>query len=327
MKALVTGSSGFIGSHLAAELAKRSYEVQCLIRKTSRRRFLENLNVRFVLGDCRDKESLRPAVRGMDYVFHLAGVINALDWKTYFETNTQGTQNLLEACLEENPRLQKFVFVSSISACGPSPRGTALREDDDCRPVSDYGRSKLRAEQIVLGSTDRLPLTIIRPPNVIGPRQKELFEFIKLLHKGIKPLIGTGEPQTSLASVDDIVKAIILTAVHPRSCGQIYFVTDGRAYSWRDIAGTVAESLGPRRFYLKIPYAVQYVLAALFEIGSTMKRTSPLFTRQNISATRKYCWIYDSSKITNELGFKPSLEMEETIRKTVAWYKKEGMIT
>lgn len=326
MKALVTGSNGFIGSHLAEALARRGDEVFCLVRKTSRTDSLEGLNVRFVVGDVREKDSLRPAVRGMDVVFHLAGVINAVDWTTYFEANTQGTRNLIEACLEENPQLRKFVFVSSISALGPSPCGKALREEDECRPVSDYGRSKLMAEKIVLGLADRLPVTIIRPSNIIGPRQKELFESIKLLAKRIKPLIGTGEPQTSLAGVDDLVRAIILAADSPNSRGKIYLVTDGRAYAWRDITEAVAEALGPRPLYLKVPYPVQYALAAVVELGARFRKRRPLLTRSNVRATRKYCWIYDGSKIERELGFKPELNMKETVRRTVEWYQKAGLI-
>jgi nucleoside-diphosphate-sugar epimerase len=284
------------------------------------------LNIRFVLGDCRDKESLRPAVRGMDCVFHLAGVIRALDWPAYYDANTRGTQNLAEACLEENPALRKFVFVSSISALGSSPPGKALSEDDECHPTTDYGRSKLLAERIILGLADRLPLTIIRPTNVIGPRQQELFASIKLIAKRIKPLIGTGKPQTSLVSVEDLVRAILLAAESPESRGKTYLVTDGRAYAWRDIVEAVAEALGPRRIFLKIPYPIQYAVAAFSELGARFTKTRPRLIRSHIRATRKDCSIYDGSKIERELGFKPRFDMGESIRRTVAWYRKEGMI-
>ena len=326
MKALVTGSNGFIGSHLAEALAKRGDDVTCLVRKTSRTESLQGLNVRFVAGDVRDKESLRPAVRGLDWVFHLAGIITAGDWKTYYDANTLGTQNLVEACLEENPGLRKFVFVSSISALGPSPDGRALDEEAECRPVSDYGRSKLLAEKIVLGSADRLPITIIRPSNIIGLRQRELFESIRLLAKGIKPLVGTGKPQTSLSSVEDLVRAVLLAAEDPKSRGQVYLVTDGQAYAWRDITEAVADALGTRRLYLKVPYPVQYALAAVCEFGARLGRTTPRLIRSHVRATREYCWIYDGSKIGRELGFTPALGMKETVRRTVEWYRKEGMI-
>jgi nucleoside-diphosphate-sugar epimerase len=325
MKALVTGANGFIGSHLVLELVNRGWDVSCLVRKTSRLESLEGFSVRMVIGDTRDKESLRQAVRGQDVVFHLAGAINAPDWKTYHEINAVGTLNLVEACLEENPGLRRFVHVSSISAAGPSPRGTALREEDECRPISDYGRSKREAELLVLERGDRLAVTIIRPPNVIGPRQKELSDSIKLIRKRILPLIGTGRPQTSLAAVGDIVAALILAAERSESRGQIYFVTDGRAHSWREITRTVVEALGMRGPFLKIPYAIQYAVAGAVEAVARIRGKMPVLSRSIVQDARKYFWIYDSSKIERELGFKPSFDVFESIRQAVALVKDRGL--
>ncbi len=322
MKVLVTGSSGFIGGHLVEKLAGRGDEVQCLVRKTSRTRELERLNVRLVIGDCRDKESLRPAVKNMDYVFHLAGVINALDWQTYHEVNTLGTQNLLEACQEENAGLRKFVFVSSISAAGPSPCGASLREEDECHPVSDYGRSKLEAERFVLGRKDRQPVVIIRPSNILGPRQRELMYSIRLLRMGIMPVVGSGSLQTSLASVFDVVEALILAAENPRSAGQVYFITDGRAYAWSEITEAITEGLGVKKFYLKVPYAVQVAAAALSEALARARKKTPLLSRQHLASSRKYCWVYDGTKIERELGFKPTMDMKAAVRSALDWARE-----
>jgi len=326
MKVLVTGSNGFIGSHLAEVLARRGDDVVCLVRKTSRTDSLAGAKVGFAVGDVRDLESLRPAVRGMDRIFHLAGVINASSWAAYHEANTVGTQNLIGACLEENPGLEKFVFVSSISALGPSPPGKALDETAECRPVSDYGRSKRLAEQAVLEAAGRLPVTILRPANILGPRQSELFESIKLLSRGIKPLVGRVESRTSVAAVEDLVRAIVLAADDPRSRGQIYLVTDGCSYSWRELTDAVAFALGPRRRYLKIPFPVQYAVAAGSELGARLKRTTPRLTRSNVTAPRKFDWVYDGSKIGRELGFVPEHDMADAVRRTVEWYRTRGMI-
>lgn len=324
MKALVTGANGFIGSHLVLELVKRGWNVSCLVRKTSRLESLEGSSVRMVIGDTRDKESLRQAVRGQDVVFHLAGVITAPDRKTYHDINAIGTLNLVEACLDENPALRKFVYVSSISAAGPSPRGTALREEDECKPVSDYGRSKREAEVFVLERGDRLAVTIVRPPNVIGPRQKELADSIGLIRKRILPLVGTGEPQTSLAAVGDVVAALILAAEKPESRGQIYFVTDGRAHSWREITRTVVEALGMRGPLLKVPYGIQYLAAGAVEAVAWIRGKTPALSRALVRDARKYYWIYDSSKIERELGFKPSFDVSESIRQAVALVRERG---
>jgi len=326
MKCLITGGSGFIGGHLAEELARRGDDVYCLVRKTSNTQWLRKLNVKLVEGDCRDKGSLRNAVRGMQVIFHLAAVIDALNWEIYYEANTKGTQNLIECCLEEAPGIKRFVFVSSISACGPSDPGRRMTEDDPCRPNSGYGRSKCLAEEIVLGYKDRLPVSIIRPPNVLGPRQKELFESMKLIRKRIQPIIGSGEPQTSLAGVDDVVKALILAAEKDESRGRVYFVTDGRDYAWGEITNTIAELLGVKKILIKVPYGPQYLIAWASEMAGRMRGKTPLVSRQHVVAARKCYWLYDGSKIERELGFRASMDMRGALKKTVDWYRGQGLL-
>jgi len=325
MKALVTGANGFIGSHLVEALVQRGWDVSCLVRRTSRLDSLAGRPVRMVVGDSRDRESLRPAVRGQDYIFHLAGLINAPDTKTYFEANAGGTLNLLEACLEEGPPFRRFVHVSSISAAGPSPCGGApLREDDECRPITDYGRSKLEAERLVLERADRLPVTIIRPPNVIGPRQKELADSIRLIRRRILPLVGTGRPQTSLAYVGDVVAALLLAAERPDSRNQIYFVTDGPGHSWREVTRAVIDALGMRGPFLRVPYGLQLAAAAIAEAVARLRKTVPVVSLANVLAARRYCWIYDGSKIERELGFRAATDLAEAVRLAVAWVVEGG---
>jgi nucleoside-diphosphate-sugar epimerase len=323
MRSLVTGGSGFIGSHLAAYLVSRGDEVSALVRATSQTQFLRDLNVNLVIGDIRDRDSLRPAVRGMDYVFHLGGVISALDRDTYFAVNTQGTRNLLDACLSENPGLRKLVFVSSISAAGPSPCGAALDEDAESRPISDYGRSKLAAEEAVLAASGRLAVTVVRPPNVLGPRQKELVESIKLLRNRIKPLIGRKDSRTSVAAVTDVVRALVLAAEDPRSAGRVFYVTDGRAYSWREITDAVADAVGLGRIHLPVPFAVQYALAAAAEAIARVRKRRPAVSREHVLAARRYCWVYDASRIERELGFHPSMDMKAAVQSAVDAFRAE----
>jgi nucleoside-diphosphate-sugar epimerase len=323
MRALVTGSNGFIGSHLAAWLAGHGHDVACLLRRTSRTDSLEGLNVGRVIGDIRDRGSLEAAVRGREWIFHVAGIVSAADRTTYFAVNADGTRNLVEACLKAGaPDLRKFVFVSSMAAAGPSPRGTALDEDAPCRPVSDYGRSKLAAEETVLASRDRLPVTVIRPPNVLGPRQKELADAIRLMRFRLRPVIGTAETKTSIVSVEDLVRALALAAEDPRSAGRVYYVTDGRAYSWGDITGAIAEAVGRRRFYLPVPYAAQYALAAAAEAVARLSGSKPLISRDLVAAARRDSWVCDGSRIREELGFEPRTDMRAAVRAAVAWERE-----
>jgi len=320
-KALVTGANGFIGSHLAEELVRRGWEVTCLVRRPRGLGWIETLQVRLVRGDCREKPTLGPAVEGADYVFHLAGVIDALEWEEYYQANVVGTRNLLEACAERNPGLRKFIHVSSISAAGPSEKGRVLTEDDPNRPVSAYGRSKLAAEEAVREFGQRLPFVIIRPPNVIGPRQKELREAIRLVKKRIKPVVGTGEPQTSLCYVRDVVEALILAAERPEADGRTYFLAYPRPYAWSEITDAIEGALGIRRILLKVPYRAQWLVAAASEAVARLTRRKPKLTRANVLAARKYYWIYDGSRIKRELGFEPRTGLKEAIRETIDWYR------
>jgi nucleoside-diphosphate-sugar epimerase len=319
-KALVTGANGFIGSHLSEELVRRDWVVTCLVRRPSGLGWIETLPVGLVRGDCREKATLIPAVEGVDYVFHLAGVIDALKRVDYFEANVLGTRNLLEACVERNPGLKKFIHVSSISAAGPSEKGRALTEDDPNRPVSDYGRSKLEAEEAVREFGQKLPFVIIRPPNVIGPRQKELLEAIRLAKKRIKPLVGTGEPQTSLCYVRDVVEALILAAECPEADGHTYFLADPRPYAWTEITDAIEEALGIRRILIRVPYRAQLLVASVSEAVARLTRRKPALTRTSVRAARKYYWIYDGSRIKKDLGFEPRTSLKEAIRETIDWY-------
>lgn len=326
MRALITGSNGFIGSHLAEALVGRGDEARCLVRTTSRTHSLEGLPLRLVFGDTRDKASLKQAVRGVDCVYHVAGAINARNWQTYEDVNITGTRNLVEACLEDAPRLQRFLFVSSIGAAGPSSCDTPLTEADEPRPVSDYGRSKLLAEEIVHQQAGRLPTTIIRPPNVLGPRQRELWQSIRLIRRGVLPLVGTTRTRTSIIGVADLVRSLVVAAEHPRSVGQTYLVAYRQPYTWREITATLAETLGVTRTWVRVPYLVQYAVAALSELGAWVWNTAPLISRSNVRAARDYCWVYDGSKIERELGVHPSMNLEAILHETVAWYRTRGML-
>jgi nucleoside-diphosphate-sugar epimerase len=317
-RCLVTGASGFIGSHLAAALVSLGHEVTCLVRHSSRVGYLSTLPVRLVVGDCCDRGSLRAAVSGAGHVFHLAGAITAADRQAYFDINVGGTKNLVEACLEWNPGLRRLVHVSSIAAAGPSPRGSILTEADECRPVSDYGRSKLEAELVLRRLGKLLPWVIIRPTNVLGPRQRELEESIGLLRMHLKPLIGRKDSRTSVIGVWDLVRALILAAASDRAIGRTYFVTDGTALSWRDITSAVARAAGVRGVSLPVLYPVQYMAAAAAEQIARRRGQAPLFTREQVLDARKHEWVYDSGAISRDLGFRPELDLAGVVARTFA---------
>ena len=240
----MTGATGFIGSHLVEALLQKEVQVQCLVRQTSDLTWLKNLPIEVVHGDCNDKASLGEAVKGIDQVFHLAGVTKAIKDKTYFEVNALGTENLIHACLENNPRLQKFIYLSSQAAAGPCQDGGTKKESDLCEPVSAYGHSKRIGEEFVLAHTHEIPLFILRPSAVYGPRDRDIYAFFKLLSKRINPCLSGQDQHISLCYVRDIIQAILLAAEAQESSGEIFFLSDGHDYRLEEIGNAFAQAMG-----------------------------------------------------------------------------------
>ena len=155
MKALVTGATGFIGSHLVEELIKKGYGVTCLVRKTSHLKWIEGLDVTILCGDCEDEGSLDHLPPDFDYIFHLAGLTKARKDEDFFCVNARGTENLMKAISTKVPGLKRFIYLSSLSATGPSNNGTPLNETTVPKPVSSYGKSKLEGEGVIARYKDR----------------------------------------------------------------------------------------------------------------------------------------------------------------------------
>ncbi|MEO8447108.1 MAG: NAD(P)-dependent oxidoreductase, partial [bacterium] len=174
MKALVTGATGFVGSHLVDRLIEKNYEVYCLKRKTSSTKWLDGKNVKFVEGDLFSNEALGNCIREMDYVFHVAGLVKAKTKQGFYHGNTEATKNLLEITYKVNPGIKKFIFISSQAAAGPTLTDKPKDENDKPEPITTYGITKLKAEEEVEKYKDKFPVTIIRPPAVFGPRDTEI---------------------------------------------------------------------------------------------------------------------------------------------------------
>ncbi len=320
MKALVTGSSGFIGGHLVRHLLQRNFDVSCLVRTASRTAALAELPVTLVGGSYFDLDSLRRAVRGMDYVFHAGAVLSAPDWPGYFKTNVEGTANILLACAQANPGLRKFVFVSSISAAGPARDGRPLRESDPGRPVSLYGESKFQAEQAAAGFMGRLPVVIVRPPNVLGAGQKELQAAMNLMRRRIVPIIGRRAKQTSICFVQDLVRALLLVAEADRAIGKTYFVAAEESYSWREILQQLLREMD-LKLVLKIPHPLLLGVAWVSEAVSALTGGPPLVTRSDLRSARENYWLCDAGLIGAELGFRTEVRFVRGIGDIVRRYR------
>jgi nucleoside-diphosphate-sugar epimerase len=326
LKALVTGGTGFIGSHLVEALLKINIQVRCLLRETSDMKWLKGLPVEVSFGDCNDKTSLREAVEGVEQVFHLAGVTKAIHEKTYFEVNAFGTENLIHACLEHNPRIQKFIYLSSQAAAGPCQNGYKKKESHPCEPVSPYGQSKRMGEELALAHATELPLLILRPSAVYGPREKDIYIFFKLLSKRIKPCLSGKDQHLSLCYVEDIIQAILLAAQSQEPSGEIFFLSDGQDYRLEEMGDIFAQAMGVNAYCVRIPEWMISGVASFSEYLSKLSGKPPLLNKGKVEEMVQRNWVCDITKARTVLGFEPHVPLAQGAKLTFEWYKKENWL-
>lgn len=326
LEALVTGSNGFIGSHLVEALLAKGYSVTCLVRKTSDLRWVRDLPVGFAYGDVCRSEMLADAVREKDYIFHLGALTKAMDRATYFEVNYRGTRNLLTATLAHNPAIKRFLLMSSLAAAGPSTQSRPVCEDDECCPVSHYGQSKLEAERSALDYARWIPITIIRPPTVFGPRDRDLLPYFKLAARRVMPILGYRERRTSLIYVSDLVEGMIAAAQSQAAVGQTYFVSNDKAYTWEELSSLISHAVGKNSLEIRIPERVLRLVALISERIARLGGKPALINPQKALEMVQDAWVCDSSRAREELGFETRFPLEKAFAETVAWYRKAGWL-
>jgi len=326
LKALVTGATGFIGSHLVEALLREGVEVRCLVRRKSNLRWIQGLNVDLVYGDCVDRYSLSDAVKGIDHVFHLAGLTKAIREEDYFKVNGYGTENLIHACLVNNSSIKKFIYLSSQAAAGPCFNGGKKKESDTCCPVSPYGRSKRMGEEFLIEHFEDIPIIILRPSAVYGPRDRDFYVFFKILKKGINPCIFNSQQYISLCYVEDIISALLLASNFETTQGEIFFLSDGNEYKLDEIGKIFAEAMEIKVYHIHIPEWVVYGIASFSEIISKFLGKPPLLNSGKLNEMVQKNWVCDITKARNILGFRPRFTLREGVRLTYQWYCQENWL-
>ncbi|MFH1038507.1 MAG: NAD(P)-dependent oxidoreductase [PVC group bacterium] len=323
-KALVTGGSGFIGSHLIEALLREGWEVRALVRETSSRERLDRRGLELAVGDLTEKGSLEKSLGGVAAIFHLAGRIKARSRDEYFRTNWLGTKNLLEAAAERAGDLRQFIYVSSLSAAGPSPDGHPLTEEEEARPVSLYGESKLAAEREAERFSDRLPIAVLRPAAVYGPRDAETLQVIKLARWGVRFRPGRADNIFSAVHVADLVDAILRAAENSTPEFRAYFIGDGNKYSWRETFDLLAAVLGKKSFSLTVPW--EPARAGVRLLAGLFPRSPAAFYLDKIGEMSHNYWVCNISRARKELGFNPRYDLNRGLRETVDWYRTKGWL-
>lgn len=323
MKALVTGATGFIGSHLVERLLYRGDEVSCLTRNPSHLRWLNGSRVKVIRGDCADPDLGRHIGEDFDWVFHLAGLTKTLDRTELYRVNGDGTANLgtMVAQMRRPPRL---IYLSSVAAAGPSRDGHPLRESETPQPVSDYGRSKLDGEKALMGLGGTVPWVIVRAPVIYGPRDRGLLPFFQLAKRRIAVHLG-GRRALSLCYVEDLVRGLQLAAERGNP-GEIYYLAEGAPRTWREISDAIAEALGVRPLTIPLPSALLGVAAWASEGVARLTGMQPLVTRDKACEMRERYWVCDAGKARQDLGFATSTPLRTGTQRAVEWYTSCGWL-
>jgi nucleoside-diphosphate-sugar epimerase len=234
--------------------------------------------------------------------------------------------NLVETCAEVNPGLRRFVYVSSIAAAGPSSSPVTRDENAPARPANEYGKTKLLGEEAVKEHGEELPFVIIRPTNVYGPGEAEFLAIARIVRKRVKPLIGNGRKQMTLCAVWDLVDVLVMAAVDDRAVGNTYCITDGQTYSYREIVDAIAALLDVTGFTIPLHHPALATLLSLRNLAGSITGRRSFLTVKRLRALKDAYLLFDGSRAERELGFVPRITLEEGLRRTIDWYRSEGML-
>jgi nucleoside-diphosphate-sugar epimerase len=318
---LVTGGTGFIGSHLLDRLSASGEPVRCLIRKKSAHRKLPS-GVEPAPGDLESGEGVAAALIGVDRVIHLAGVTKALAPAHYYAGNARATETLVRAMAGSSARL---LHVSSLAAAGPSPDGVLLTEDAPPRPLTHYGKSKLEAEQIVRRLAPGA--IIVRPPVVYGPRDTDVFQLLKSISRGVVLEIAGGERWFSAIYVEDLVEGLIIASRTIPAAGRTYYLANREPVSWSRFGETAAAIMRRRPRVLLVPLGAARAAGWLAEAWSRVRGRPGIISREKITEAQCTHWTCNPARAASELGFEAETSLEAGLARTLAWYKEAGWLS
>jgi nucleoside-diphosphate-sugar epimerase len=323
MRALVTGATGFIGSHVADRLVERGDNVRALARPDSDVSYLEERGVEVVRADLADPSSLGPAMEGIEVVFHAAAQVSDWDpWREFQSVTIEGTRNVLRAAAGAN--VARFLHVSSDAVYAHRYLGKRMTEETPLETRFSwwdyYRRSKLRAERVVwrYENDGRLAVTVVRPGVVLGERDRATVPGVTAFLKSKSAAyLGSGRNRLPYVYAGDVADACILAASNEGAVGD-----SAETVTQRDLFAAVAEEGGltlPKR---AMPLPVLYGVALAMELASLAsgRRSRPSLSRFGVTMIGQD-YLEDASKAKRELDWEAQTSMREAVRRSAEWQR------
>ena len=324
MRALVTGGTGFIGSHLINHLLNNgNAEIFALVRDTKNLKWLDGLDVHFLNGDL---FSIPTLPSNIDYVFHIAGITKARKLADYYTVNQHGTASLFKSLQAQNISPKKIFFLSSTAAAGPSLDGNPVKENDAPHPVTAYGESKLFGEKEALEFKDVFPLVIIRVGAVYGPRDEDFLSYFKTIKKGILLSLASQERWYCLCYIKDLIYSFDLCIQKPIKSGEIINIADPQHVTWDEFGRIAGEVLGKKLLTVKCPLFLLKAAALVWEGAAALTNKPSTFNRDKLKAIGQTSWFTEIKKAERLLSFSPRFNLRAGLQETLKWYIDQGWL-
>jgi nucleoside-diphosphate-sugar epimerase len=329
MRIAVAGGTGFVGSHVVELLLELGYEVNCLVLPKEGPLWLEGLRggdrLAFFEGSVTERASLGPFLAGCGAIVNVAGLTRCRTEKGFFAVNAGGAVNLVESALSLPDGPRHIISMSSLAASGPCPEGRCLGEDEEQRPLTPYGRSKVALEAALRAYDGRMNSTFIRAPGVYGPRDRDFLQYFKIVERGLRVIAGRRRVM-SLLYVKNLAAAIASCILNPAAYGQAFFIADEGEYDWDDFSAMVEKSLGKRTLRIQVPEWLVAAVAFFSEAAKHVMKRPPLLDRYKLLEMRQRRWVVSTAKAERLLGFKPAASSPDAIAETGRWYRERGWI-
>ncbi|MGD2152048.1 MAG: NAD-dependent epimerase/dehydratase family protein [Gemmatimonadales bacterium] len=319
---LVTGGTGFVGSHAADVLIEAGWRVRCTVRTTSDRRWLKGKPVEPVDVDLREG-GLEEAVAGIDAVVHCAGLTRGSRGALY-AANRDVTAALADACVETGRRI-RFVYCSSQAAAGPSSIWRPRELEEPPRPASDYGRSKLAGEVEALRRSEALQVVVVRPAAVYGPRDEDTLPYFRMAARGVVLVPGLFTRLVQIVHVRDVARALLLAVERPEAVGRTYFVAHPEVITWRQLAAALGRAVGRRATRLHLPAWLVQAAGVVAGLVGGGRRPGRLDRRRAWELTRR-AWTCRVTDTVEGLHWMPEYDAERGLRATAEWYREAGWL-